>query len=206
MASSSWHISGEYMETCNCALLCPCITSNLSAKPTEGDCQAAVAMRVDKGAKDGVVLDGLSFVVMLHAPGPMSEGNITVGLIIEAQATQAQVDALTAIATGAAGGPMAALGPLVGSFAGIERRPVEFSASGLERVVRAGDLLDQSCSGLPSAADPAQAIVIDNVAHPVNSRIALARATRSLFNAFGMRWNDSSGTRNGHFAPFSWSA
>lgn len=206
MASSSWHISGEYMETCNCALLCPCITSNLSAKPTEGDCQAAVAMRVDKGAKDGVVLDGLSFVVMLHSPGPMSEGNITVGLIIEAQATQAQVDALTAIATGAAGGPMAALGPLVGSFAGIERRPVEFSASGLERVVRAGDLLDQSCSGLPSAADPAQAIVIDNVAHPVNSRIALARATRSLFNAFGMRWNDSSGTRNGHFAPFSWSA
>ena len=58
---SSWQISGEYMETCNCALLCPCITSNLTAWPTEGDCKAAVAMRIDKGSKDGVQLDGLAF-------------------------------------------------------------------------------------------------------------------------------------------------
>jgi hypothetical protein len=203
---AAWQIKGEYMETCNCEMVCPCITSNMTAKPTEGDCQAAVAMRIDNGAKDGVALDGLSFVVMLHSPGPMGEGNITVGLIIDERATQPQVDAITAIATGAAGGPMAALGPLVGKFAGVERRPVQFSADGLTRVVRAGDLLDQSCAGLPSAADPAQPIAIDNVAHPVNSRLALAKATRSMFNAFGMRWKDSSGSRNGHFAPFAWSA
>ena len=49
-------------------------------------------------------------------------------------------------------------------------------------------------------------LVIDNVAHPVNSRLALAKATRSVFNAFGMRWKDSSGSRNGHFAPFAWAA
>jgi len=203
---AAWQIKGEYMETCNCEMLCPCITSNLAARPTEGDCQAAVAMHIEEGAKDGVALGGLSFVVMLHSPGPMGDGNITVGLIIDEQATQAQVDAITAIATGASGGPMAALGPLVGTFAGVERRPVEFSAVGLTRVVRAGDLLDQSCVGLPSAVDPGLPISIDNVAHPVNTRLALAKATRSLFNAFGMRWNDSSGSRNGHFAPFAWSA
>ena len=28
---ASWQISGEYMETCNCTLLCPCIISNLAA-------------------------------------------------------------------------------------------------------------------------------------------------------------------------------
>ena len=26
----------------------------------------------------------------------------------------------------------------------------------------------------------------------------------SLFNVFGIKWNDSTGTRNGHFAPFAW--
>ena len=29
--------------------------------------------------------------------------------------------------------------------------------------------------------------------------------TRSRFNVFGIHWNDASGTRNGHFAPFAWS-
>lgn len=203
---ANWQIRGEYMETCNCTLLCPCITSKLAAAPTEGDCKAAVAMRIDQGAKDGVTLDGLKFVVMMHAPGPMGAGNITVGLIVDERASQAQVDAITAIASGAAGGPMAALAPLVGSFAGVERQPIEFEQDGLKRAVRAGELLDQACEGLPSLTAPGQALAIEHTAHPVNSRLSLARATRSLFNVFGMRWNDSSGQRNGHFAPFAWSA
>lgn len=201
---SGWQIRGEYTETCNCALLCPCITSNMAATPTEGDCKAAVAMRIDQGTKDGVTLDGLNFVVMMHAPGPMGAGNMTVGLIVDDRATDAQVDAIRDIASGAAGGPMAALAPLVGRFAGIERRPVSFDADGLSRTVRAGDLLDQTCEGLPGIA-PGQALAIDNTAHPVNTRLSLARAVRSVFDAFGIRWNDSSGTRNGHFAPFAWS-
>jgi hypothetical protein len=202
---AGWHVEGEYMETCNCTLLCPCITSNLAGRPTEGDCKAAVAMRIDKGEKDGVQLDGLSFIVMLHAPGAMGAGNMTVGLIVDERASDAQVEAIGAIATGAAGGPMAALAPLVGRVAGIEKRPIEFTVDGLSRSVRAGDMVDQACEGLPSATAPGQAIGIDNTAHPVNSRLSLARATRSVMHAFGIDWNDSSGSRNGHFAPFAWS-
>lgn len=201
---SAWQISGEYMETCNCALLCPCITSNLAGKPTEGDCKAAVAMRIDTGAKDGVKLDGLSFVVMMHSPGAMIEGNITVGLIIDEAASDQQVEAISAIATGSAGGPMAALGPLVGRMAGVERRPIRFKAEGLNRSLRAGDLVDQACEGIASAGNPNEAICVDNTAHPVNARLSVAKATRSSFHAFGIDWDDTTGTRNGHFAPFAW--
>jgi hypothetical protein len=201
----SWQISGEYMETCNCTFLCPCITSNLTARPTEGNCKAAVAMRIDKGAKDGVKLDGVSFVVMMHSPGPMIEGKLTVGLIIDEAASDQQVEAISAIASGAAGGPMAALGPLVGEMAGVARRPVRFEANGLNRSVSAGDMLDQACEGVASAADPNQAIALDNTAHPVNSRVSIAKATRSKFNAFGIEWDGKTGTRNAHFAPFAWS-
>ena len=202
---SSWQISGQYMETCNCALLCPCITSNLAARPSQGDCKAAVALRIDKGAKDGVKLDGLSFVVVLQSPGAMGQGNITVGLIVDQAANEQQVAAISAIATGAAGGPMAALGPLVGRIAGVERRPIQFEMNGLKRSLRAGELIDQACEGVPSVANPNEAIVIDNAAHPVNSRLSIANATRSSFHVFGMDWDDTSGTRNGHFAPFAWS-
>lgn len=201
---ASWQISGEYMETCNCTMLCPCITSNLTAVPTEGDCKAAVAMRVDKGHKDGVKLDGVSFIVFMYAPGAMGAGNMTVGLVVDDGASEQQVKAITDIATGAAGGPMAALAPLVGRIAGIERRPISFKADGLNRAVVAGDLIDQACEGVASAVAPDQALVVDNTAHPVNSRLSIAKAVRSKFNIFGIKWDDSSGTRNGHFAPFAW--
>ena len=201
---STWQITGQYMETCNCAFLCPCITSNLTARPTEGDCKAAVTMRIDKGAKDGIKLDGLSFIVMMHSPGAMGEGNITVGLIVDDTASDQQLEAISAIATGAAGGPMAALGPLVGRIAGVERRPILFEADGLNRTVRAGELVDQACEGVASASAPGQAICVDNTAHPVNSRLSLAKATRSRFHVFGIDWDDTSGTRSGHFAPFAW--
>ena len=203
---AAWNISGEYMETCNCAFLCPCIPSNMEARPTEGDCKGAVAMRIDKGEKDGVKLDGLSFIVMLHSPGIMIQGNITVGLIVDDRASDKQLEAISAIATGAAGGPMAGLAPLVGKIAGVERRPIRFEIDGMKRTVTAGDLVDQACEGVPSASAPGEAVGIDNTAHPVNSRLSLAKATRSIFKVFGMDWKDVSGTRNGHFAPFAWSA
>lgn len=203
---STWSVQGQYMETCNCTLMCPCITSNLLAEPTEGDCKAAVAMRIDQGQKDGVRLDGLAFVIMLHSPGAMADGNISVGLIVDERASAEQEKAITDIATGAAGGPMAALAPLVGSMAGVERRPVTFEQDGLSYSVRAGDLLDQACTGIESVSAPGEAIALVNTAHPVNTKLSLARATRSRFHAFGMDWDDATGTRNGHFAPFNWSA
>jgi hypothetical protein len=199
-----WNITGTYFETCNCSFLCPCISSNLAALPTEGECKAAIAMKIDKGEKDGVTLDGLSLILLLHSPEAMGKGNMTVGLIIDERATDEQVEAIGAIATGAAGGPMAALAPLVGTVAGVEKRPIRFEQSGMNYSVTAGELVDQSLEGVPGPARPGEPIYIDNTAHPVNAKLALAKATRSKFHAFGIDWDDASGTRNGHFAPFSW--
>ena len=202
----SWQISGQYMETCNCQLLCPCITSNLTARPTDGKCYAAAALRITQGAKDGVTLDGLSFVIVFNAPGPMAQGNMVVGLIVDEAASEEQTAAIVEIASGKAGGPAAALAPLVGSFAGVEKKRIEFTQDGFRFSVKAGDLLDQACEGVASAVKPGDTLYIDNVAHPVNSRLGIAKAIRSRFHVFGIDWEDTSGTRNGHFAPFSWSA
>jgi hypothetical protein len=146
----------------------------------------------------------LSFIVLMRSPGAMGDGNMKVGLIVDERASDEQVDAITAIATGSAGGPMAALGPLVGEFAGVERRPVLFERNGMSFSVQAGELVDQACEGFPSASVQGESMAIDNTVHPVNSRLSLAKATRSSMHAFGIDWDDSSGERNGHFAPFSW--
>lgn len=203
---TNWHIEGDYMETCNCDFLCPCITSNLTATPTEGDCKAAIAMKIIKGEKDGVSLDGLSFIILLHSPGAMVDGNIKVGLIVDEKASDEQTAAIGDIATGAAGGPMEALGPLVGEVAGVEKRLINFVTDGSKISVTAGDLVDQEIEAVNSALPGGGPIKIDNVPHPVTTTLALARATKSRFNAFGINWDDATGSRNGHFAPFAWSA
>lgn len=203
---STWRIEGQYMETCNCSFLCPCLSSNLAARPTEGACKAALALRIDRGEKDGIALDGLSFLVILHAPGPMAEGDLTVGLIIDERASAAQVEAISAIASGAAGGPMAGLAPLVGRMAGVERAPIRFEQDGLKWAVSAGALVDQACEGVASAVREGEAVALDNTCHPVTPRLSLAKASRSRVHAFGIDWEDDSGTRNGHFAPFAWAA
>jgi hypothetical protein len=201
---ANWHIEGQYMETCNCALLCPCISSNLAAIPTEGDCKAAISMRVDKGEKGGVSLAGTSFIVLLHSPGAMGAGDMKVGLIVDENASEDQVEAISAIATGADGGPMAALAPLVGEIAGVEKRPITFEQDGMNYRVTAGELVDQSLQGVPSMSVEGEPIYIENTAHPVAAKLALANAINTRFHAFGINWEDASGTRNGHFAPFAW--
>ncbi len=142
----------------------------------------------------------------MHAPGAMADGNLTVGLIVDDRASDEQAEAIGAIATGAAGGPMAAVGPLVGRIAGVERRPIRFEVDGLQRTVSAGDLVDQACEGVPSVGSPGEAICLAGTAHPVSTRLAIAKATRSSFHAFGIDWDDASGSRNAHFSPFSWKA
>jgi hypothetical protein len=199
----AWQISGQYAETCNCMMMCPCITSNLAATPTEGDCKVAIGMRIEKGQKDGVKLDGISFAVVLQSKGPMGAGNMTVGLVVDSAASQQQADAITAIASGQAGGPMALLAPLVGNFAGVQREDVKIVQNGSKWSVRAGRFIDEECEAMLNM--DGQPIALDNVSHPVNSRLGIAKATKSMFDVFGIRWNDSTGTRNGHYAPFAWS-
>ena len=74
MANPAWSANGDYFETCTCDYLCPCLSSNLTAPPTKGDCVFAFAFRVDRGRFGDVSLDGLCFALAGVAPGPMGDG------------------------------------------------------------------------------------------------------------------------------------
>jgi hypothetical protein len=200
----SWQIAGDYFETCSCDYLCPCIPTNLAGKPTKQWCNFAMVFHIDKGNSDAVKLDGLSFAVIGNAPDIMGKGNWSVGLIVDDRASAEQTQAITMIASGQAGGPPAILTGVVGKLLGVESKPIQFKKDGMRRSVSIPNMLEQSCEGMPSAANPGEPLYIENTIHPANSRLALAKATGSHLHAFGLNWDDTSGNNNGHFAPFNW--
>jgi hypothetical protein len=206
MAHPAWQVSGEYFETCSCDYVCPCILTNMTAKPTKDECIFAMAFQIDRGRFGDVALDGLRFAVVGSTPGVMGAGNWKVGLVVDERATPAQEQAITALASGQAGGPMAALGPLVGTFLGAEKKAIRMEKNGLRRTASIPGVLEQEAEGVPSAAKQGEPMFLDNTAHPANARLALMRALRSTLTIFGLRWEDTSGRNNGHFAPFSWQA
>jgi hypothetical protein len=205
MTMPAWQISGQYYETCNCDFVCPCLPGQLMVKPTKDACIFAMAFQIERGEYGNLSLDGLGFIVLGRTPEEMGRGNWSVGLIADERATAGQRDAIGAIASGAAGGPMAALSGLIGKFLGIESAPIRFERSGNKWSVQAPKLVDmaaEAAKGInPQATEP---LYLENTGHPAADRFALAHASKSHVHAFGLSWDDSSGRNNGQFAPFSW--
>jgi hypothetical protein len=92
-----WMIRGPEIATCNCAYGCPC---QFNALPTDGNCTATVAMRVDKGHFGDVRLDGLHWAGIFAWPGAIHEGHGQAQPIVDERASPEQRDALLTIMSG----------------------------------------------------------------------------------------------------------
>jgi len=204
MATPSWQVEGQYYENCNCDYVCPCVPGQMQVKPTKGSCMFAMAFEIERGRFGNVPLDGLGFVVLAHTPEEMAKGNWSVGLIVDERATDPQRDAITGIASGSAGGPMAALGGLVGKFLGAESAPIVFKRDGVSWSVQAADKVrieGTGAKGLDAGRPPLQ---LSNTGHPAADTFNLATASNSHVAALGIAWDDASGRNNAQYAPFAW--
>ena len=164
-----------------------------------------MAFKIDRGSFGTVSLDGIGFIVVGLTPEEMGKGNWSVGVIADDLASAEQRDAITAIASGGAGGPMAALSGLIGTFLGVESAPIRFDRDGVKWSVQASNLVDMAAEGAmginPNATEP---LHLDNTGHPAADRFALAHASKSHVHAFGVAWDDATGKNNGQYAPFAW--
>ena len=123
----SFSVEGDYFETCNCDVSCPCIWE----KPADKEnCDVMLAWHVNAGDKDGVDLSGMNTVMVVHAPKQMTDGNWKVALYVDDRATPEQSEALGAVFSGAAGGHLANLAPLIGEVAGVAPATITFDRSG----------------------------------------------------------------------------
>jgi hypothetical protein len=150
-AQAQWHLSGDYFENCNCSVVCPCLVSKnapLTARPTEGECNVALIFHIESGSYDSTALDGLNIALAVHTPGPMAEGNWSVAAYIDQRANDKQTEALGAIFTGAAGGPMAQLAPLIGNNLGVRKVPITYRIEGKKRSAEIPSVLHMSVDPL----------------------------------------------------------
>ena len=205
MATPSWQVSGQYYETCSCDFVCPCVPGQMAVRPSQGSCTFAMAFQIERGSYGQVALDGLGFIVLGWTPEAMGKGHWSVGILADDRASAGQRDAIVAIASGSAGGPIAALSGLVGKLLGVESVPIRFDRSGVKWSVKAAGFVDMAAEAAmgmnPNATEP---LYLDNTGHPAADRFALARASKSHVHALGLAWDDVSGKNNAQYAPFSW--
>jgi hypothetical protein len=97
-----WRLSGSFLKICNCPAICACDTYRAPAP--QGKCESVLAMQIEAGQFEDVVLDRLAWVAAIHWPGTFYEGNGAMELFVDEAATLEQRRALSQIVLGEAGG------------------------------------------------------------------------------------------------------
>ena len=199
----SWNLTGNYVETCSCELMCPCNLS-LDHGETYDSCRVTLAFDVRKGAVDGTDIAGRKVVLIADTPKVMTDGNWRVGVFIDDQATDAQFDKLVQVFSGQLGGPMAGLAPLIGEMLGVERASIDVDEDGLRHRVRVGSAIEFEVEDIvPFGVETGEPVRFAGMFHPVGSDLTMAEARQSRINAFGIQYEGKTGLSK---SGFSWAA
>lgn len=199
----SWKLEGSYFETCSCDVICPC-TASLTLGATNDRCNAMLVFNVQSGEVDGTDVSGQTVVAIADTPKVMSEGNWRLGVFIDAAASDQQAEKLGAVFSGALGGPMEALGPLVGENLGVERLPIEVHEDGLKHSIRIGEAVDFEIEDIvPFGVESGEPAKLTGIFHPAGSELTVAHATRSRIDAFGIQYEGKAAFSS---SRFSWAA
>ena len=104
--ATPWHMQGDILEMCSCNTVCPC---NYGGDPSDLPCEAVLCLRIDQGNYGSTGLSGLNVVLYIQIPGKPFEGNWTLGVYLDQQASQTQAEALGNILSGQARGGLSCL-------------------------------------------------------------------------------------------------
>lgn len=196
----TWNVEGTYIEACNCEAACPCI---FFSPPTEGECKAVIGWHVDKGRHGGVSLDGLNAAMIASAPGNMKNGQWKVALYLDARGSDEQRAALQGIFSGADGGHLANLGPLIAEVLGARPARITFDEGANAKFSLEVDGA-ASTAIAPIEGQGGGAVQIEG--HPLavspGQPVTVSRASHLTIKDYGIAC-DISG-RNGFFAPFAY--
>ena len=199
----SWKLEGSYFETCSCNAVCPC-TASLSLGAHRDRCKVVLVFRVKDGEVDGTDVSGLTVAAVADTPKVMTDGNWRLGVFIDAAASDEQAEKLGGVFSGALGGPMQALGPLIGENLGVERAPIEVREEGLRHSVRIGDAVDFEIEDVvPFGVETGEPAKLSGVFHPAGPELTVAHATRSQIDAFGISYEANAAFSR---STFSWAA
>jgi len=189
----AWKLRGTYVETCSCDFFCPC-NFNLANGADYDRCRVTFVFNITDGDVDGTDVGGLVVVVIADTPKVMTEGNWRLGTVVDAKASDEQAEKLQAVFSGELGGPMAALGPLIGENLGVQRAPIEVRDDGLRHSVRIGDATGFDVEDVvPFGVETGEPARVTGIFHPAGSEFRVAKATSADISLFGIEYQGKSG-------------
>jgi hypothetical protein len=198
--SHKWQLSGTYFETCNCDTTCPCI---FLSDPTQGDCNVLVAWHIEEGNFNGVRLNDLNVAFAAHSPGNMATTPWKAAVYFDANASDAQKDALMQIFTGQAGGHPSRLVSHVGEVLGVSSRPMTYLAKGRERSLTVAGVAKAEIEAL-ATGQGGDEITVEN--HPLcvapGFKAVVGKSKQLRYHDYGMNWEFSD--KNGLYSSFAY--
>ena len=196
----AWNLEGTYFETCSCEVVCPC-TASLALGADYDRCRVALVFNITNGDVEGTDVSGLALVAVADTPKIMTDGNWRLGVFVDDKASDVQAEKLGAVFGGQLGGPMEALGPLIGENLGVERASIEIHEDGLRHSVKIGDAVDFEIEDIVSfgveTGEPARLV---GIFHPAGPELTIAKATHAHVNAFGIEYEGKSAFSKSKFA------
>jgi hypothetical protein len=194
----SFHVSGDYFESCNCQVSCPCI---FLAPATEDACDVVLAWHIRRGEMDGVSLEDLTVALAVHSPKLMTEGGWKAALYLDDRADADQAKALGAIFSGQAGGHLANVAPLIGTVTGVHSAPIRFDTDGGRRRVSVGDVLDMDVEELKGMDGVGAPVISNPLFSPVTQPIRQAKSGTLDYKG---DWTASATSSNGFITEFEY--
>jgi hypothetical protein len=173
----------------------------MSFGATNDYCRLTLIFHVKDGEVEGVDVSGLTVAAITETPKVMTDGSWRLGVFIDAAASDEQAEKLGGVFSGALGGPMEALGPLVGENLGVQRVPIEVREEGLTHSVKIGDAVDFEIEDIVGfgveSGEPARLV---GIFHPAGPDLTVAHATRSKIDAFGISYEGKAAFSRSEFA------
>src|SRR3954468_12533006 len=122
----AWRISGTYLASCSCHLLCPCPVDD---PPTsdDGQCHGIAVFQIADGNLDETDLSGVNLGLVNLFPSNLTSGSWKLGIVVADGASDEQASALERIVKGEVGGVFEQFAALTEEWLGMERAAVTFS-------------------------------------------------------------------------------
>lgn len=169
----AYRLAGRSTEFCSCNTPCPCA---FGQEPTGGTCRGIFCFEIKEGNLDDLDLSGTKAMLASIFSGPWTGGNFTAALVLDANASEQQRDALVKIYSGELGGDAANLAQLVGDMKGVFTAPFHYDASDGRVSFTAGDVAagdGETLKGLDGTSE----IEVSNALYPLPN-VHAGRSTR----------------------------
>jgi hypothetical protein len=203
-----WHVTGDWFDTCNCNVPCPC---TFAQPPTTGDCEGVLAWHIRTGHFGDVRLDGLSVMALGAFSGNIWDGQTkaTMAIFLDERANDRQREALQMIFGGRAGGWPGQFANTVGEVRGLEFAPINFQVAddlGSWSASIAGKIASSADAIGGPTTPPGKRVQVHNAGGAETGPGGVAtygKSTADKADAFGFKWNRK-GLSSKHIG-FDWS-